>query len=333
MDKPYKRGHFASSKAQKNNFSPRVAVSASLLGIAIFVGIILLLLFSDVAGSIQPCVGVVSINGEISMQRTPASLMSPGSPNAEDIARAIGSVKDKPNVKALVIKINSPGGSVVGSRLIRQALRDTGKPTVAYLSEVAASGGYYVASGADYIVADPDTLTGSIGVLTVFTDARGLLKKLGVNVTAVTSGEHKTMGAFFKGLSPSDKAIIQSIINDTYHEFVNVVIEGRGPRLDKNAFLSIADGRVLSGRQAYKIGMVDELGNGETAIKLAANLSNITYKKYEDIHICPIEITTLYKSGLFMNSAFTHLLAYLFPALQQAQQLHTLQTTQGLQFS
>ncbi len=274
----------------KNKQFDKATAVRLVLAVSLFLGIVLVLFFSDVGHSIGSCVAVVPINGEISMEGQPSSLFSPGTPNAADIAAAIKRASKKPNVKAIVLEINSPGGSVVGSRLIRHAIDESDKPVVAYLSEMAASGGYYIASGADYIVSDPNTITGSIGVLTMFTDARELLKKIGVNVTAITTGEHKTMGAFFKGLSPSDRQIVESLINETYQEFVQVVEEGRGDRLNRKAFLAIADGRILSGRQAYKIGMVDKLGYEEDALKEAAKLGNITVQDDENIPTCQIRV-------------------------------------------
>ena len=272
----------------------------AILGIVIFSGILMIVFFSDVFKGHDSCVAVIHINGEITMQRSPGSLLSPGSPNAEDIANAIEKADKKSNVKAILLDIDSPGGSVIGSRLIRHAMDKSDKPIVSYLGEMAASGGYYIASGSDYIVSDPNTLTGSIGVITMFVDASDLLAKLGINVTAVTTGEHKTMGAFFKKFNDSDKAIIESIINETYKEFISVVEEGRGSRLNRKAFLSIADGRVLSGRQAKAIGMVDKLGYKEDALEEAAELGNISYDK--EVPTCSIEVTPKNGEGLGLET-------------------------------
>ncbi|RME79489.1 MAG: signal peptide peptidase SppA [Methanobacteriota archaeon] len=275
-----------------------------LIAFGIFAAIIVLLLASDIGIGVGGCVATINIDGEISMQRVDGGLLSSAIPNAEDIANTIDEVAKKDSTKAILIKINSPGGSVVGSRLIRNALRRADVPTVAYLGEVAASGGYYIASGADYIVSDPNTITGSIGVIAVFTDARDLLEKVGVNITAVTSGKHKSMGSFFSGLDNESRAIVSSIINETYEEFVNVVEEGRGTRLNKKAFLAIADGRILSGRQANAIGMVDELGEPRDALNKARELAGD-----KNLPSCNVKVKPSSENGLSSMKLFNDVLS------------------------
>jgi protease-4 len=257
-----------------------------LIIIAVFTIIVILTLFSDFFTVVSPCVGLIEINGEISMERAPKTLFSEGVPNAEDIANTI----------------KRTGGSVVGSRIIRESLKDAGIPVVAYLSEVAASGGYYIATGSDYIIADPNTITGSIGVLAIFVDARNLLEKIGINVTAVTTGSYKSMGSFFTGLTEEQRELVQGLLNETYQEFIDVILEGRKGKITRDKLLEVADGRIMSGRQAKSYGLVDELGLKEKAIQKAKELANLS----SDAKICDIEVTP--SSAKFFPSSSSSLL-------------------------
>lgn len=180
-------------------------------------------------------------------------------------------------VKALVIRIDSPGGSVVASQEIYDAIRrireEGKKPVVASLGNVAASGGYYVACGAGHIVANPGTITGSVGVMISFLNLEGLLGKVGVKIRNVTSGEHKDLGTFTRELTPAEEALIQGVLDDIHQQFVQAVADGRG--LTPEEVMEMADGRIFTGRQAKELGLVDELGNQSDAIDRAAELANL----------------------------------------------------------
>ncbi|MBI2079207.1 signal peptide peptidase SppA [Candidatus Micrarchaeota archaeon] len=261
----------------------------ALLAIGFFVLVGLVYLFSS---SIQlplgKCVGIVEINQEISTTSIPPSLFAKGIPGSEDIALAVESINKRDDVGAVVFVINSPGGSVVATREIYNSMKELKKPKVSYFREVAASGGYYIATATDYIVSDPDAITGSIGVIATFTDLSGLLEKVGVNVTDITSGEHKGIGSPTKQMTGKEREILQNLINEVYAEFKSAVIEGRSGRLDLNKFEEIADGRILSGRQAKEIGLVDSLGTKKDAIKKAAALAGI---EAENPPTCKIKVT------------------------------------------
>jgi len=233
--------------------------------------------------SIAPCVAVIPIEGEISTQGMPPTLFEEGVPSSRDIAEAIRKANEDPNVKAIVVEVNSPGGSVVATREIWQALKESEKPTVAYLREVAASGGYYVATATDYIVADPNTITGSIGVIAAFTSLEGLFEKLGIEVTVVKAGRFKDMGSPFRNMTEEERVLLEEMINETYQEFLSVVREGRGKKLRPN-WEEYADGRIMSGRQALKVGFVDELGSLERAVEVAKDMANAS-----DAEKCPID--------------------------------------------
>ncbi len=178
------------------------------------------------------------------------------------------------SIKAVVLRVDSPGGSVTGSAQIWEALQTFEKPIVASMAGTAASGGYYVCTPADYIFARPDTLTGSLGVILTLYDASDLIEEVGVRVIDITSGENKAMGNPWTELTPDQEAILQSITQEAYDEFVRVIAEGRG--LSEEEVRRLADGRVYSGRQALGNGLVDELGDLPAAIAKAAELGGIS---------------------------------------------------------
>lgn len=166
------------------------------------------------------------------------------------------------SVKAVVLRINSPGGSVTASELMHNEIVDfrrrTGKPVVAVLMDVAASGGYYVACACDRIVAQRATVTGSIGVLMQLFDFSGTMQKIGMQAPAVTSAPNKDAGSPFRKLTPDERAIFQLIVDEMYASFIDVVDRGR-PNLTREQVLELADGRVYSATQALEAGLIDEI--------------------------------------------------------------------------
>ncbi|MFA6530923.1 MAG: signal peptide peptidase SppA [Candidatus Micrarchaeia archaeon] len=277
-----------------------------LLAVGFFILVGLVFIFADslyVGG--DKCVGVIELNGEIMTQSTPQSLFSEGIPGSEDIARTISSAGKRSDLGALVVVINSPGGSVVGSRDIYTSLKELDKPTVSCFREVAASGGYYIAAGTDYIVSDPDALTGSIGVIMSTVDASVLLEKVGLNMSSIVSGNHKDIGSPYRPMTSDEYAIMQSILDETFEEFKMVVLEGRKGKLDMDKFNQVLDARVVSGRQAKAIGLVDQLGTKKDAVLKAAELANIPVKSGELPRICIIKATApTDSSNLFGMDSF-----------------------------
>jgi protease-4 len=199
-----------------------------------------------------------------------------------DSRKIVGQFKhfgEQKSIKAIVFRIDSPGGGVAASQEIYEAVkrvRESDKPIVASMGSVAASGGYYVACGADTIMANPGTTTGSIGVIAEFPNIRELLGKIGVQYEVVKSGRYKDIGSPFHDMTQEEKTRLQSWVDDAYDQFVTVVSEERG--LSKKVVLQLADGRVFTGQQALKLGLVDLIGDYETAISLAAELGGISGK-------------------------------------------------------
>lgn len=178
-----------------------------------------------------------------------------------------------PAIKAVVVRVNSPGGSVVASDEIYHALLAFEKPVVVWMGEVAASGGYYISCGGDYIVAHPDALTGSIGVISQFINAEELLDEIGVQVLVITSGSRKDIGSLFREMTEEEQALWQAISDEVYEGFVALVAEARDLPLE--TVRDLADGSVYTGRQALELGLVDEVGTLDDAIAEAAGLGGI----------------------------------------------------------
>ncbi|HVE77193.1 MAG TPA: signal peptide peptidase SppA [Actinomycetota bacterium] len=180
---------------------------------------------------------------------------------------------DDPDVKAVIINLETPGGGVVASDLIYQRvvkLREQGKPVVALMGDIAASGGYYIAAGADRIVAHPSTWTGSIGVIAMLPNFEVAINKIGVGVTVLKSGAMKDAGSPFRAMTPEEQALFQTLIDEAYAEFVNAIADGRS--IPREQVVTLADGRIYSGTQAKQAGLVDELGSQDDAFRIAKEL-------------------------------------------------------------
>jgi protease-4 len=248
--------------------SRALRVLAAALGI--YVGVALLLLVM-VASSLRggeggalfgPRVAVVEIEGMIL--------------EVEDLVRELRGHRDNPMVRAVVVRINSPGGVVGPTQELHQALmrvREAGKPVVASLGSVAASGGYYTAVAADRIFANPGTLTGSIGVIMQMANVESLFKKVGVDYVVVKSGQYKDIGNFSRPMTPEERRVLQTLLDDVHGQFVEAVATGR--KLEAADVLKFADGRVFSGVQAKALGMVDDLGTLEDAVNFAARRAGL----------------------------------------------------------
>ena len=180
-----------------------------------------------------------------------------------------------PKVRAIVLRVDTPGGAVGPTQEIFQGVRqwNKSKKVVASLGSMATSGGYYVACGAERILANPGTITGSIGVVVHFANLERLLEKLGIQGEVIRSGAHKDMGSPHRALTSEEKALLQGVVDDVHGQFVEAVAEARN--LPKEQIRSLADGRIFSGRQAHTLGLVDELGGLQDAVKAAAALVGI----------------------------------------------------------
>jgi protease-4 len=196
--------------------------------------------------------------------------------DVDDLVRELKAYRDNPAVRAVVIRINSPGGAVAPTQELYGALRrlrEAGKPVVASLGSVAASGGYYVAVAADQIYANPGTLTGSIGVIMQLANLNALMKKVGVDYVVVKAGQFKDLGNFARPMSVEERRILQALLDDVHGQFVGAVADGR--KLERSQVQRFADGRVFSGSQAKALRMIDALGGLEDAVDGAATLAGL----------------------------------------------------------
>ncbi|MCS7001536.1 MAG: signal peptide peptidase SppA [Dehalococcoidia bacterium] len=256
---------------------------ATLLG-ACGVGVVIGAASGDgrIAGSPfgpSPAVAVIEVSGPIvpgGENEEPSLFGDTGSASSGRIVRLLRRAEQDPSVKAIVLRIDSPGGGVTASDEIYNQIVKTkaaGKKIVASFGTVAASGGYYIAAPADRIVANPTSLTGSIGVISVLPNVAGLLEKIGVQTDVFVSGPLKDAGQGFRPLTDTDRRVFQGLVDDYYARFVQVVAQGRG--LDEATVRRLGDGRVYSGRQAQQARLVDDLGDLPEAIDIAARLAGI----------------------------------------------------------
>jgi len=237
-----------------------------ILGIAvIFLGVVMtaILSFLDPSSGLSFAnkIGVIPIQGAIV-------------DSDQTVMQLVKFKKDK-RIKAIILRIDSPGGGVGASQEIYREVRKTiqSKKVIASLGGVAASGGYYIASAGDKIVANPGTLTGSIGVIMEFLQVQELAKKIGISLEVLKTGEFKDIGSPHKKLSERDKELIKGLITDIQEQFISAVAHGRG--LSKEKVREIADGRIFSGAMAKELGLVDRLGNFHDAVDLAKEMTGI----------------------------------------------------------
>lgn len=262
----------------------------------------------------QDKIAVITLTGVIADQGDEGGVFS-SITQAMKARKYLNKAADDKSVKAVVLRINSPGGTVGASQEVYNAVIRCrqNKPVIVSMGDVAASGGYYIASAADSIVANPGTLTGSIGVIFNAMNFTDLMKKVGVQSNVIKSGKFKDIGSGFRPMTEADKALLQGLITDAYDQFVGDIIKGRieykptdekKPALKKSSkshkedpvkddqkearkltiekLKAYADGRILSGQQAYEIGFVDELGGLYEAKKLAIKMAKKKFRNVKD---------------------------------------------------
>jgi protease-4 len=245
-------------------------------------GIILLTLLAAISSmdaniGFTEKVGVVEITGIIT--------------DPKNVINSIKQFRKDDSVKAIVLRIDSPGGGVGPAQEIYRETRKTikEKKVIASLGSVAASGGYYAAVGADGIVANPGTITGSIGVIMSYTNFREVLNKIGLVPVVVKSGEFKDIGSPVREMTDRERKLLTSFVDTVHRQFVSAIMEGR--KMDRSKVEAVADGRILSGEEAKALGLVDRLGNLEDAVEWAGRLGGIkgeistVYSRGEDISI------------------------------------------------
>jgi protease-4 len=242
-----------------------------------------------VSGRGQDRVAIIEASGIIG---APDGGTFGGTPMHREVISQVEQATTDPQIRAVVLRIDSPGGGVVASSEIYNALKDlraAEKPLVVSMSSMAASGGYYIATPASRIYANPDTLTGSLGVIISSLNYEEAFEKLGLRQVVFKSDEFKDILSPAREIKPEERKILQTIVDDAYQRFVDVIVEGRN--LPREQVLKLADGRIYTGEQARDVGLVDELGNLDDAIAGARELAGlpdnamvIRYQRYDSLY-------------------------------------------------
>ncbi len=191
--------------------------------------------------------------------------------SSDEVVRQMKKYRNNSSVRAIVLHIDSPGGGVVASQEMYEevrAVRDGGKPVIVSMGSLAASGGYYVAVGGSYLVANRGTLTGSVGVISEFLQVKDALDKLGIGVKTIKAGKLKDAGSPMRAMNDDDQKYFQALMDDVHRQFIDVVARER--KMDVEKVRELADGRVFTGEQALQLGLVDTLGTFEDAVRIAA---------------------------------------------------------------
>jgi protease-4 len=253
--------------AKKRDVVVAIVIAASFLVVFVFFGIMFLGMLAEGGdlglGGGGGNVGVVEMYGVITEE------------SGRPVIRQIEQWADNSSIRAIVIHLDTPGGGVAISQEICDAVkraRDE-KPVVAAMASVAASGGYYIACAADRVIANPGTITGSIGVIFQYHTFNELMDKVGIGTETVKSGELKDVGSYSKPMTKKEELMVRSVVMDSYEQFVAAIAEGRG--MDPEEIYPLADGSIFTGAQAYNLGLVDTLGGLKEAVDLAAELAGI----------------------------------------------------------
>ena len=225
--------------------------------------IIIIMFFTSDTKSNKKNIGVVKIEGTIM--------------ESEKIIQHLNEFNDREDIKAIIIRLNTPGGSVAPSQEIFQKVKliseSNKKPIIASISSVAASGGYYIAIGADKIVANPGSITGSIGVIITYPIAKELIDKIGLKFEIHKSGKLKDSGSPYRIANEDDRIYFKEVVDDMHRQFTKEVSIQRG--IDLKTINKYSDGRIFTGEKAYNIGLIDTLGSFEDALNISKNLANI----------------------------------------------------------
>jgi protease-4 len=251
----------------------------------------------QVGGSGTDKIVLLDLSGIITDQEEAGALLTEPSLVAR-LKEELEKASRDPEVKAVVLRINSPGGTVTASDLLYHEIenfkKETGKKVIASIMDLGASGGYYVAVSADKIVAHPTTVTGSIGVIMLNVNVQGLLEKIGVVGTAIKSGDKKDMGSPLRPMTAEEQKLFQDVINQMYDRFLSVVAAGR-KNLSRDKIRAVADGRIYTAQQALDLGLVDQIGYLDDAVALAR----------QEAGVGEARVVTYYRPGAYKNNIYS----------------------------
>lgn len=214
-------------------------------------------------------IALIDVSGVIA-NAPPRQILSQGEHPVSLLLEQLDKARRDRSVKGVILRINSPGGTVVASELMHDEIvhfRKSGKPVIAVMMDVAASGGYYIACACDEIVAHPSTVTGSIGVVMRMFDLSGTMNMVGLKSDAIISGSLKDAGSYFRSMRPEERQLFQQIVNEMYERFIDTVVAGR-KELDEPAVRLLADGRIFTATQALEAGLIDRIATLREAVEI-----------------------------------------------------------------
>lgn len=232
-----------------------------VIAVAVILGLIIGLGSRSTTFVSSGSIGVIEIEGIITTSKR--------------VVQNIKNFTENPNISGILVRVDSPGGGVAASQEIYEELKKAKlqKKVVVSMGALAASGGYYVSLPADLIVANPGTITGSIGVIMQFPVFEELMKKVGIDYEVIKSKEHKDIGSPFRKMNEKDRKILQDVVTDVYDQFVQATCDARS--LPRDSVVKFADGRIITGNQAKQLGFVDTLGTFEDAVKILGDMLGI----------------------------------------------------------
>jgi protease-4 len=230
---------------------------------------------------------MIQFDGVLTEEAVSESIFAPGESRVARLREELDRARRDPDIDALLLRINSPGGTVTASDILYHEIlrfkQERGIPVVAQLMGIAASGGYYVAMAADRVVAQPTAVTGSIGVIFGGINVAGLMEKIGIENQTLVSGPYKDAGSILREMTPAERAQLQSVLDDMFERFVSVVEKGR-PELGADAIERLADGRIYSAPQALEHGLVDQLGDVHDAVDAAERAARLPRSRVITYH-------------------------------------------------
>ncbi len=278
-------------------------LALSSIAAVFFVVLVAMLLGSSVLFRSSTSSGFTQSRGNVGIVEISGVIIS-----SKKAIEQIKTFRDTPSIKAIVLRIDSPGGGVGPSQEIYREVMKTRKTkkVVASLGSVAASGGYYAASASDGIVANPGTITGSIGVIMEYANFQKIMEKIGLTPVIIKSGEFKDMGSPVRELSTKERAILQGVADEIHQQFVRDVATGR--RIQQDRISKLADGRIYTGEKAVDLHMVDRLGNLDDAVNWAGELAGVkgkikpVYPKEDKMGFIKEFVRTLFKQAYIAGS-------------------------------